>query len=241
MDHRLPDRARRSGAARELRARVGSHDRRRPDVVRGARDGLRAVGVEEPVRVCAALQRPGERLPLSPHRRVPACEPARGRAGRAAVLRRSRVSRGLAARAALAAALAVVWAAAIWLLWTSTTVPSLHVPHLDPHAYFSAQQLRAAASYSRVERILWLVSTIAKLGALAVFARYGVRWARESAAGRMGTGMLLGMLGFALVWAAQLPLAVLEVWWARRHGLSTAGYLSVILGNWLALGGQFVF
>src|SRR6266566_3830998 len=55
MDHRLPDRARRSGSARECRARMGAHDCRRPDVVRGARDGLRAVGVEEPVCVCAAL------------------------------------------------------------------------------------------------------------------------------------------------------------------------------------------
>jgi STE24 endopeptidase len=151
------------------------------------------------------------------------------------------VSRGLAARAALAATLAVVWTAAIWLLWTSTTVPSLHLPHLDPAAYFSAQQLRAAASYSRFERILWLLSTIAKLGALVVFARYGVRWAKESAAGRMGTGMLLGMLGFALVWAVQVPFSVLELWWERRHQLSSLGYVSVILGNWLALGGQFVF
>jgi STE24 endopeptidase len=151
------------------------------------------------------------------------------------------VSRGIAARAALPATLAVVWAAAIWLLWTSTTVPSLHLPHLDPHAYFSAHQLRAAASYSRLERILWLLSTIAKLGALVVFARYGVRWAKESAAGRMGTGMLLGMLGFALVWAVQVPFSVLELWWERRHHLSSLGYVSVILGNWLALGGQFVF
>jgi STE24 endopeptidase len=150
------------------------------------------------------------------------------------------VSRGIAARAALAAALAVGWAAAVWLLWTSTTVPSLHLPHLDPHAYFSAQQLRTAASYSRLERLDWLVSTIAKLGALAVFVRYGVRWARESAAGRMGTGMLLGMLGFALVWAVQVPFGVLGLWWERRHHLTSLGYASAILGNWLALGGEFV-
>src|SRR6478752_3200068 len=241
MEDRLPDPAGGSGAARDLRARVGPHDRRRPDVVRGARDRLRALGAEEPVRVCAPLQRAGERLHLSPHRRVSAREPARRRAGCAALFRRRRVNRGLAARAALAATLAVVWTVAIWLLWTSTTVPSLHLPHLDPHAYFSAEQLRAAASYSRVERIIWLLGTIAKLGALVVFARYGVRWAKESAAGRMGTGMLLGMLGFALLWAVQVPFSVLELWWERRHHLSALGYVSVVLGNWLALGGQFVF
>jgi STE24 endopeptidase len=151
------------------------------------------------------------------------------------------VSRGLAARAALAGAIAAAWAAAIWLLWTSTTVPSLHLRHLDPHAYFSARQMRAAASYSRVERVDWLLSTIATLGALVVYARYGVRWARESAAGRMGTGMLLGMLGFAFVWLAQLPFGVAAVWWERRHGISKQGYLEPIVGSFIGLGGQFLF
>ena len=42
---------------------------------------------------------------------------------------------------------------------------------------------------------------LAQLAVLAVFACWGARWARESAAGPVGTGMLLGMLGFALVWA----------------------------------------
>jgi STE24 endopeptidase len=151
------------------------------------------------------------------------------------------VSRGLAARAALAGALAAAWAVSVWLLWTSTTVPALHLPHLDPHAYFSARQLHAAASYSRLERIDWLLSTLATLAALLAFARYGVRWARESAAGRMGTGMLLGMLGFALLWAVQVPFSILELWWERRHHLTSIGYASVVLGNWLALGGEFVF
>ena len=151
------------------------------------------------------------------------------------------MSRSLAARAALAGVLATAWAVAVWLLWTSTTVPALHLPHLDPHAYFSPRQLSAAASYSRLERVDWLLSTVATLGALLVFARYGVRWARESAAGRMGTGMLLGMLGFALLWAVQVPFSILELWWERRHHLTSIGYASLVLGNWLALGGEFVF
>jgi STE24 endopeptidase len=146
----------------------------------------------------------------------------------------------LAVSAAVTAALAAGWAVAAVLLWHSS-VPALHLQHLDPRAFFSARELHDAASYSRGARWLWVLTTIAQLGALAVFARFGVRWARESAAGRMGTGMLLGMLGFALVWAVQLPFAVLEVWWARHSGLSTESYLAVTLGNWLALGGKFVF
>jgi STE24 endopeptidase len=146
----------------------------------------------------------------------------------------------LAVSAALAAALAAGWAVAAVLLWHSS-VPALHLAHLDPRRYFSAQELHDAASYSRGARWLWVLTTVAQLGALAVFARFGVRWTRESAAGRMGTGMLLGMLGFALVWAVQLPFAVLEVWWARHSGLSTESYVTVTLGNWLALGGKFTF
>jgi Zn-dependent protease with chaperone function len=145
-----------------------------------------------------------------------------------------------AAGAAVAAVLAAAWALAAYGLWRSS-VPALHLPHLDPRTYFGAAQLHEAERYSRGLRLLWLLTTAAQLGALAVFARYGVRWTRESAAGRMGTGMLLGMLGFALVWAAQLPFGVLQVWWGRHNGLRTQSYLAVTLGNWLALGGTFVF
>jgi STE24 endopeptidase len=53
--------------------------------------------------------------------------------------------------------------------------------------------------------------------------------------------MLLGMLGFALVWAAQLPVSVVDLWWQRRHGLSHVGYATFVFGDWFALGGRFVF
>ena len=144
-------------------------------------------------------------------------------------------------RAALVVVLAAAWAAAAWFLWQSRVPASLHLPHLDPHAYFPAAQLRAAESFGRFQQRDWLLATFAELVALALYAWRGVRFARESAAGPLGTGMLLGMLGFALVWVAQLPATVLEVWWERRHHLSRLGYFEVIFGNWAALGVQFVF
>ena len=49
------------------------------------------------------------------------------------------------------------------------------------------------------------------------------------------------MLGFALLWLAELPFDVLGLWWARRHGLTHGGYVTTLLGGWLSLGGQFVF
>ena len=141
-------------------------------------------------------------------------------------------------RAALVLALGVVWAVAAWLLWRSS-LPAYHLPHLDERALFPPHVLHQARRYSTVARLLWLGKTVTQLVVLGFFARYGVRWTRESAAGPIGTGMLLGMIGFALVWTAQLPFAVLSVWWGHRYGLS-GSYTQATIGNWLALGAEFV-
>jgi STE24 endopeptidase len=142
-------------------------------------------------------------------------------------------------RVAVGAVLAVAWAFAAWFLWRSS-VPSFDLPKLNAHAVFPVHVLDRATHYSRGMRLLWLGSTVAKIAALAVFAKYGIRWRRESAAGPIGTGMLLGMLGFALVWAAQLPFDVLEVWWRHRYGQS-GSYLDATVGTWAVLGTEFVF
>ncbi len=145
-----------------------------------------------------------------------------------------------AALGAVVCAAAAVWAAAAYLLWHSS-VPSLALPHIDVHTLFGPGTLRRADHFSRGQRVLWALSTLAKLAALVVFVRWGARWMRESAAGRMGTGMLLGMLGFGLVWAAQLPFSVLGVWWDHRYGIHGLTYVGATVGNWLALGGTFVY
>ena len=134
---------------------------------------------------------------------------------------------------------AAAWAGVAWLLWRSS-VPSFALPQLDPRSAFPPDVLDRAAHYDRGARLLWLGSTIVKLGALALFARFGFRWSRESAAGPIGTGMLLGMLGFALVWVVQLPFDVLEVWWRHRYGRS-GSYVEATVGTWLLLGTEFVF
>jgi len=146
-----------------------------------------------------------------------------------------------ARRGAAALTAAAGWAVAAWLLWRTSVPSSVRLPRLDPHAFFGPAQLRAAASFSRVSGALWWGGTATELAALAVFARFGGRWARESAAGPVGTGMLLGMLGFALVWAVELPFGVAGLWWQRRHGIAHTGYLSYLFGDWAALGGEFVF
>src|SRR5439155_66895 len=143
-------------------------------------------------------------------------------------------ARVLARRVTLAVAVSAVFAVAAWLLWRSS-LPAYHLPHLDERALFPSHALHRAQSYSGVERLFWLGKTVTQLLVLGVFARYGARWMRESAAGPIGTGMLLGMIGFALVWVAQLPFAVLAVWWRHRYGLS-GSYVQVTIGNWLSPG-----
>jgi STE24 endopeptidase len=142
-------------------------------------------------------------------------------------------------RIAVAAVFAAAWAFAACALWRSS-LPAYHLPHLEERALFGGEVVRRAVHFSGGERLLWLGETVVQLVVLALYARYGAQFARESAAGPVGTGMLLGMLGFALVWAAQLPFAVLEVWWRHRHAMG-GSYLQATVGNWLALGGKFVF
>jgi Zn-dependent protease with chaperone function len=51
--------------------------------------------------------------------------------------------------------------------------------------------------------------------------------------------MLLGMLGFGLLWLVDVPFRVVELWWDRGHGVSHESYLAVTLGGWFALGFEF--
>jgi STE24 endopeptidase len=142
-------------------------------------------------------------------------------------------------RTALVLVCGAGWGLAAWLLWRSS-LPAYHLPHLDEHALFPAQLLRRAQHFRGVERLFWVGNTLTQLVVLGLYARYGVRFTRESAAGPIGTGMLLGMLGFALVWAAQLPFSVVGVWWRHRYGMG-GSYVEATIGNWLALAGLFLF
>lgn len=135
---------------------------------------------------------------------------------------------------------AAAWAWAAHELWHST-VPALSVSQLDPRSAFSSAYLRNSRSYELLLSIDALLGRLALVAALAVFARRGHALMRESAAGPIGTGMLLGMLGFAIVWIAELPFSLVAVWWERKHGVSHEGYVSSVLSGFLGLGGSFLF
>lgn len=151
------------------------------------------------------------------------------------------MSARIAGRAALLAALAAVWSVAAYFLWRSQVPSSLQLPHVEVRHLFSAAQLRAASSFGRFTTLDWALAELAQLAVFGLYAWRGARFTRESAAGPIGTGMLLGMIGFALVWISQLPFDFAGLWWERRHHLTHVGYVAHAFGNWLALGSQFVF
>jgi len=144
---------------------------------------------------------------------------------------------------ALAALLlvAAAWAWGAQALWHSTELPSLDLAHLDPHDYFSDSFLDRSATYERFLTILSLLATATVVAVLAVYARRGEQLARESAAGRVGTGLLLAMLGFAIVWLSQVPFDLASLWWQRRYDVSHQDYLRHLLDSFLSLGSEFVF
>ncbi len=148
---------------------------------------------------------------------------------------------GRVARTAAFVLLGIGWCVAAWLLWQTEVPDSLRLPDLDPEHYFSAEELSDAVTFEQVSRVIWICGLAVELAVFIVYARRGARLMRESAAGPIGTGMLLGMLGFALLWLAELPFDVLGLWWARRHGLMHTTYFDAIFGGWLALGGTFLF
>ncbi|MDQ3380614.1 MAG: M48 family metalloprotease [Actinomycetota bacterium] len=126
------------------------------------------------------------------------------------------------------------------LLWPTAVPDDLLLADVDESAVFGAELVARAERFERFLFVLWIHSQIALFATLWVYARKGVRFAQESAAGPIGTGMLLGMLGLAIVWLVNLPFRVAGHWWARRYEVSDADYLTWLLDDWILLGAQFV-
>jgi STE24 endopeptidase len=143
--------------------------------------------------------------------------------------------------AAALAAVAAAYAIAVVFLAGSTVPSGLDLPRVDVEETFGADVVEEARDFERVTRLFFVLGEVTVLAVLGFYAWFGPRLTRESAAGRIGTGMLLGMLGLGILWLAQIPIGVLDLWWQRKHDLVETGYLEWIIGSWLALGGEFLF
>ncbi len=105
---------------------------------------------------------------------------------------------------------------------------------------FGAENVERAERYERVLYVLWILAQVALLGTLVLYARKGAVFVRESAAGPIGTGMLLGMLGLGIVWLVGLPFSLAAFWWARRYEQTEMDYLSWLVEDWAVLGAAFL-
>src|SRR5207253_4744133 len=137
-------------------------------------------------------------------------------------------------------ALAGAWSAAGYFLWQSRVPSSLSLPHLDPASFFSTHTLSRTSHFERFLELSWIGEQVLLVAVFAAYAIWGVRFVRESAAGRIGTGIFLAMMGFALTWFVRVPFQVLDTWWERRYHVLKTGYAEVIFGGWLGLGVTFL-
>jgi STE24 endopeptidase len=153
------------------------------------------------------------------------------------------VSAGARRAAGLLIAVALVAAGvyAATRLWHTQVPGDLSRPPVDVDATFGRQAVDRAASFEAFVRVTTLLGQLALLVTLALYAWRGARFMRESAAGPIGTGFLLGMLGLAIVWLVQLPFTLVELWWLRRHDVVEIGYLEAILTGLVGLSGTFLF
>jgi STE24 endopeptidase len=142
----------------------------------------------------------------------------------------------------IAAVIAVVAGALIagHALWATTVPGDLARPAVDVDATFGASAVDKARSFEAFIRVVTIWSLIVEVVTLGLYAWKGARFAKESAAGPIGTGFLLGMLGFAILWLVQLPFTVVELWWLKHHDVVTVGWAEALLDDFLSLGGTFL-
>jgi Zn-dependent protease with chaperone function len=143
-------------------------------------------------------------------------------------------------RLATLAALAGAWAAAAFFLWDSTKVPGgLDLGDVPVRSLFGPTFLHRAEHYEAFFYWLALGQTVVTVLVFALYAWRGAAFARESAAGPIGTAMLLAMLGFGLVWLVTVPFELLSLWWQRRYDQSHESYGEVLFGGWVLLAVKF--
>ena len=122
-----------------------------------------------------------------------------------------------------------------------TDVPGdLTLPAIDVDDTFGAGFVDEAVQYERFFYVTWVLAQVALLATLWIYSRRGAVLARESSAGPIGTGMLLGMLGLGIVWLVGLPFRIAAHWWTRGHDQSDLSYLDWIVEDWTILAAQFL-
>ena len=126
------------------------------------------------------------------------------------------------------------------LLFPTAVPDDLSLPAVAVDRTFGAELVDDARRYERFFYVTWILAQIALLATLWVYARRGAAFTRESSAGPIGTGMLLGMLGLGIAWLVLMPFRIAAHWWERRNDQSDLDYLSWVFADWAVLAAEFV-
>ena len=127
-----------------------------------------------------------------------------------------------------------------FLLYPTAVPDDLNLGTIDVDQVFGANLVERAKRYERFFEVDWVLAQVALLVTLWIYAKRGAVLVRESSAGPIGTGMLLGMLGLGIAWLVHLPFAVAAHWWQRRWGQSDLSYLDWIFQDWATLAAEFL-
>ena len=126
------------------------------------------------------------------------------------------------------------------LLYPTAVPDGLALPAVDVDRTFGAEFVAEAKRYEQFFYVDWILAQVALLATLWLYARRGAVFARESSAGPIGTGMLLGMLGLAIAWLVGMPFRIAAHWWSRRHDQTDLGYVDWVFEDWALLGAEFL-
>ena len=120
------------------------------------------------------------------------------------------------------------------MLWDTIVPDDLRLESV-PDAAFGREAVDEAQDFEVVPRLLAILSTVALVAVLAVYAKRGPRLIKQSAAGPVGTGFMLAILGFCVVWLVQLPFGIVETWWSRKYDVVEIGYAEWLLTSFTSL------
>ena len=144
-------------------------------------------------------------------------------------------------RAALAVS-ALLVAAACALggieLWDTTVPEELDLDTRQATTTFDDAATEEAQEFEAVIRWLFIGSQVALIATLTLYVRRGGTFLKESAAGPIGTGFLMGMMGISIVWLVTLPFGLAEIWWTRKYEAVDVAYVDFLISSFLGLTGQ---
>jgi len=166
---------------------------------------------------------------------------SRARAGaRGACELPAAAARGHVLRSAVGVLTIALLTLGAFLLYPTAVPDNLSLGPVDVDSLFGADLVERARRYERFFYVDWLLAEIALLVTLWLFAKRGAAFVRESSAGPIGTGMLLGMLGLAIAWLVHVPFALAEHWWQRRWDQNDLSYLDWLFADWAVLAAEFL-